>query len=113
MRQHSRVTFRSIFRIKVFDTTKNQLIGYVADVSATGLRLLSDTAMVAGTQRPLRLKMRVREDEMLQMDIQVKCMWSGANDKTGHFESGFTLVSHSAEYTKLIDDLMALRASRE
>jgi len=110
MRQHTRVAFRSIFRIKVFDATKNQLIGYVADVSATGLRMLSDAAMVAGTERTLRLKMRVREDEMLQMDIQVRCMWSRPNDKTGHFESGFTLVSQSAEFAKLIDDLLALRA---
>lgn len=113
MRQHTRVTFRSIFRIKVFDPIKNQLIGYVADVSATGLRLLSDTAMQAGTLRALRLKMRVGDNEMLQMDIQVKCMWSGANDKTGHFESGFTLMSESAEFAKLVGDLLAMRSRTE
>lgn len=110
MRQHTRVTFRSMFRIKVYDTTKSLLIGYVGDVSESGLRLLSDTAMEIGTTRTLRLKMRVREDEVLQIDIHVVCMWSRANDKTGHFESGFTLVKESAEFAKLVTDLLALRA---
>lgn len=110
MRQHTRVTFRSMFRIKVYDATKNLMIGYVGNVSESGLRLLSDTAMEAGTQRILRLKMRVREDEMLQIDIQVRCMWSRPNDKTGHFESGFTLMSQSAEFAKLANDLLTLRA---
>jgi hypothetical protein len=109
MRQHSRVTFRSMFRIKVYDAIKNLMMGYVGDVSETGLRLLSDTLMEVGRQRILRLKMRVREDEVLQLDIQVVCMWARENDKTGNFESGFTLVNQSAEYAKLVGDLLALR----
>lgn len=110
MRQHPRVTFRSLFRIKVYDVSKNLLIGYVGDVSESGLRLLSDTAIDTRAERTLRLKMRVREDEMLQMDIRVVCMWSKANEKTGFFESGFILVSESAEFAKLVSDLLALRA---
>lgn len=109
MRQHTRVTFRSLFRIKVYDAAKGLLIGYVGDMSESGVRLLSDIAIETGDIRTLRLKMRVREDQMLQIDIQVVCMWSRLNDKTGHFESGFILVGQSAEFSKLVNDLLALR----
>lgn len=111
MRRQSRIAFRSIFRIKVYDT-RNQLIGYVADVSETGLRLLSDTLMEAGSDMTLRLKMRVGDDQTLQMDINVSCMWARENDKTGHFEAGFALIDNSAEYTKLVSDLRATRGAR-
>jgi c-di-GMP-binding flagellar brake protein YcgR len=110
MRQHRRISFRSIFRIKVCNRLNDQLIGYVADLSAGGLRLLSDTAMEPDSCTVMRLKMRVREDEILQLDISLRCMWSRENQKTGRFESGFLLLEPSAEFTRLVDDLLAARA---
>lgn len=111
MRQQSRIVFRSIFRIKVYDT-RNLLIGYVADVSETGLRLLSDSLMESGTDMTLRLKMRVGEDKSLQMDVNATCMWARENEKTGHFEAGFALINGSAEYSKLVRDLRVTRGAR-
>ncbi len=111
MRQHSRIEFRSIFRVKVY-TTSNQLIGYVADVSETGLKLLSDSLMDAGTDMSLRLKMRVNEKETLQIDIKVLCMWARENESTGHFEAGFTLINPSSEYDRLVYDLRMTRGRR-
>lgn len=110
MRNQSRISFRSLFRIKACNRLSDQLIGYVADVSATGLRLLSDTAMAPDSCTIMRLKMRVREDEVLQLDVSLRCMWSRENQKTGRFESGFVLLEPSAEFTRLVDDLLAIRA---
>jgi hypothetical protein len=110
MRKHSRIVFRSLFRIKVYSRRSDQLIGYVGDLSETGLKLLSDTAMEPDSHKTLRLKMRVGDDQLLQLDIEVRCMWSSENEKTGRFESGFTLLQPSAEFARLVADLQAARA---
>lgn len=109
MRQHSRLTFRSMYRIKVLNRDNDYLLGYVADLSETGLRLLSDTPQVVDTRLPLRLKMRVAENEMLVMDIDAICMWARESEKTDFFESGFTLTKPSPDYSKLVQELLAAR----
>lgn len=91
MRNRSRLQFRSIFRVKVSNPKTNALIGYVGDVSENGLKLLTDTAFEEGASVPLRLRMRVKEDEVLQFDLLVCCRWTGTNAKTGYFEAGFIL----------------------
>lgn len=113
MRNQSRLQFRSIFRVKVSNPKTNALIGYVGDVSETGLKLLSDTSFEQGARVPLRLRMRVKEDEVLQFDLDVTCKWSGSNAKTGYFEAGFILEEPSAEFTLMVEKLRIQRGETE
>lgn len=106
MRQNSRITFRSIFRIKVSKRENDRPIGYVGDLSSTGLRLLLDQAsLVVGSRAELRLRTRNREGDVIHVDIDVICMWSRENEKTGYFEAGCTLESPSEDFTALINTL--------
>jgi hypothetical protein len=109
MRRYSRLSFRSMYRVKVLMRDNDYLLGYVADLSETGLRLISDTPQVVDARLPLRLKMRIAEDEILVMDIDAICMWSRESDKTDFFESGFTLTKPSVDYSKLVQELLAVR----
>lgn len=109
MRNQSRLIFRSIFRVKVSNPKSGALIGYVGDVSEFGFKLLSDTAIEPGTHRDLRLRMRLAENELLQIDLQASCRWSGVNEKTGYFEAGFILEQPSAEFTSLVEKLRIMR----
>lgn len=109
MRQHTRITFRSIFRIKVSDCQTDQLIGYVGDVSESGLRLLSDTPQEVDSCLDLRLRMRDREGELRKVDIQALCLWSQENPRTGHFESGFRLAQDSEAFTLLVRNMRPMR----
>lgn len=109
MRQHSRLAFRSMYRIKVLNRHNDYLLGYVADLSETGLRLLSDTPQAVDTRLSLRLKMRLAEDEMLVMDIDAICMWSRESEKPDFFESGFTLTKPSPDYSEVVQELLAAR----
>lgn len=113
MRYQSRLQFRSIFRVKVSNPKTGALIGYVGDVSENGLRLLSDTAIEAGVRMPLRVRMRVREDEVLQFDLDVTCKWSGTNAKTGYFEAGFILERPSTEFTLMVEKLRIQRGETD
>jgi hypothetical protein len=113
MRYQSRLQFRSIFRVKVINPKTGALIGYVGDVSETGLKLLSDTAMEVGAPMPLRLRMRVKEDETLQFDLNVTCRWSGVNAKTGYFEAGCILEEPSAEFTLMVANMRIQRGETD
>lgn len=113
MRHQSRLPFRSIFRVKVSNPVTNALIGYVGDVSENGLKLLSDKAFVQGDKVALRLRMRVKEDEVLQFDLQVNCVWSGANSKTGYYEAGFILEKPSSEFTLMVEKMRIQRGETE
>ena len=113
MRNQSRLQFRSIFRVKVSNPVTNALIGYVGDISETGLKVLSDKAFVQGERVSLRLRMRVKEDEVLQFDLDVTCKWSGSNAKTGYFEAGFILEVPSAEFTVMVEKLRIQRGEIE
>jgi len=109
MRNQSRLIFRSIFRVKVSNPKNGALIGYVGDVSEFGFKLLSDTEIEPGTLRDLRLRMRLAENELLQIELNACCKWSGVNEKTGYFEAGFILEQPSAEFTALVEKLRIMR----
>ncbi len=113
MRHKSRLQFRSIFRVKVSDPKTDALIGYVGDVSETGLKLLSDIRFAQGVRLPIRLRMRVKENEVLQFDLDVTCKWSGNNAKTGYFEAGFRLEQPSAEFSLMVEKMRIQRGETE
>ncbi|WXL25749.1 PilZ domain-containing protein [Ectopseudomonas mendocina] len=105
MRQHPRITFRSMFRIKISRVEDDQLIGYVGDISEGGLRMLGDNLLEPGSEHHLRLRMRDRFGEMRQVDVQTICQWSAENTRTGHVESGMALKNESHAYNKLLADI--------
>lgn len=109
MRQHSRFTFRSIFRVKVSVRPEDRLIGYIGDLSETGVRLLTDTLLAVDSSLALRLRMRDRAGEMRLVDIDVLCLWARENSKTGHFEAGCTLLQPSPEFSRLVAEMRANR----
>lgn len=113
MRNQSRLPFRSIFRVKVSNPASGALIGYVGDVSETGLKILSDTAFDVGTNTSFRLRMRLSEAETLQFDLNVTCMWTGTNVKTGYFEAGFILQQPSAEFTLMVEKMRIQRGETD
>jgi hypothetical protein len=113
MRHQSRLQFRSMFRVKVSNPKTGGLIGYVGDVSENGLKVLSDVPFETEKRVALRVRMRVREDEVLQFDLDVSSRWTGTNAKTGYFEAGFILEQPSSEFTNMVEQLRVLRGETD
>ncbi|MEW6459928.1 MULTISPECIES: PilZ domain-containing protein [Pseudomonadaceae] len=112
MRQSSRITFRSTFRIKISDRERDTLIGYAGDVSECGMKLLSDALVEPGSTLKLRVRMRDREGNLRQVDVDMVCQWSQENTRTGFFEAGMALQGESAEYVRLIEGMRKLRKEK-
>ena len=105
MRQSSRITFRSIFRIKVSDRERDTLIGYAGDVSEGGMKLLGDALIEPGRELKLCIRMRDRDGELRQIDVDMLCQWSQENSRTGFFEAGLALQGSSDAYQQLVEGM--------
>ncbi|WP_017938269.1 PilZ domain-containing protein [Zestomonas thermotolerans] len=112
MREHSRIVFRSIFRIKVNDRRNDRLIGYVGDISEHGLKLLGDAPVEVGSELQLRLRMRNHDGQMRYAEVDVVCLWSRENPQTGYFEAGLKLQCPSVPFSELVRELRERRAAR-
>ncbi|SDH83921.1 PilZ domain-containing protein [Pseudomonas panipatensis] len=113
MRQHNRIVFRSMFRIRAVDGRSGKLFGYVADLSETGLKLRCDELLEADSVLDLRLRMRDREGHMREAEVSVRCIWSRENAQTGQFEAGLALEQPSMTFSELMRSLRAGRRSAD
>lgn len=113
MRQHDRITFRSMFRIRVHDAASGALIGYAADVSESGLKLRCDVLLEADSVLDLRLRMRDREDRMRVAEVKMRCVWARENAQTGQYEAGLKLELPSTTFHELMNELRSGRRTAE
>ncbi|MGN0921991.1 MAG: PilZ domain-containing protein [Cellvibrio sp.] len=109
MRQHHRLIFRSLFRARVYDTTTNELIGYIADISESGFRLRGDMHIEAGSRHLFKITLRQSESKNPTFTVNAECIWCRENTTTGHIETGFTLVEPNEEYQACIAQMVAKR----
>ncbi|NMG69051.1 PilZ domain-containing protein [Parazoarcus communis] len=102
MRELSRIVMRSMFRIKVYLRTENRMIGYVGDLSESGLKLLTDDPLDVGAQYALSLRMRGLDGELRATEVDGLCCWSQRGARSGHVESGLRVDVPSSAYSALI-----------
>ncbi len=103
MRNQSRQQFRSLFQAKVSNSRNGSLIGYALDVSESGLKVISESPFV--TDERLHMLMQVRENEIVQFDLDATCKWSGTNADTGYFEGGFCLDHPPSAFASMVETL--------
>lgn len=91
--------------LKVFNGVNDRLIGYLGNVSADGLMLISTLPLMVGADFDLHLK--IPADEGPQMDIELKatCLWCHEDVTPQHFDAGFSLKTAPPEYTQLVSAL--------
>ncbi len=110
MRHQNREQFRFLFQVKVSNPRNGSLIGYVGNVSESGLKILSDSPFVQ--EECLRLCIKI-PDENMQFDLDATCKWSGDNSNLGYFEGGFYLDKPSATFASMVEGLRNRRSKVE
>ncbi|HEY8938538.1 MAG TPA: PilZ domain-containing protein [Cellvibrio sp.] len=103
MRNQSRQQFRSMFYAKVSNPRNGALIGYVGDVSESGLKIVSDAPFVQDEH--LQMHMQMREEKAARFDLDARCKWATCNTETGYFEAGFILQQPSPSFTLMVKRL--------
>lgn len=105
MRKFSRFPFIKGMRIDVRDPARNLSLGYAADVSLGGLRLIGEEAMTAGEQYEIVLD--IPKSELIpaqQIPLKVVCQWTRKNFRRG-FEQGLKVVEPSRAFENLVKTL--------
>ncbi|MFB3305498.1 MULTISPECIES: PilZ domain-containing protein [unclassified Pseudomonas] len=92
--------------LQVFNRFTDKPIGYLGNVSAKGLMLISHLPLMVDADFELRLKIPDQEGEIQAIDLTATCLWSHEDINPQHYDSGFSVIKASAEYEQLITALL-------
>jgi len=90
--------------LKVFNRITGKPIGYLGNVSESGLMLISQLPMLVGADFELQLKIPSSGGSQL-VNIEANCMWCSEDMTPGHYDSGFALTRTCSEYKALVGAL--------
>ncbi len=91
--------------LKVFNRHTDKPMGYLGNVSSTGLMLISQLPLLVGPEFALQIKVPAHDGSLQLIDLDAHCMWCREDATPGNFDSGFELVSTPPEYDQLISAL--------
>lgn len=99
MRHNSRQSFPSHVHIKVSNPRNGALIGYVGDISESGVKILSDLPFV----RDERMRIKIHSDGVAQFLLDAVCIWSDNHDEPEYFAGGFFLEQPPAGFISTVE----------
>jgi hypothetical protein len=88
--------------LEVFNSVTDKPIGFLGNVSADGLMLISDLPMMIGADFDLRLKVPAGNDRTQVIDLRGCCLWCHEDATPHHYDAGFSLRRPPPEYAQLI-----------
>jgi hypothetical protein len=91
--------------LKVFNRHTDQPMGYLGNVSETGLMLISQLPLLVGPVFALQIKVPENDGSVKLIDLDAHCLWSREDATPGNYDSGFKLVSTPPEYEQLVNAL--------
>lgn len=99
------------FSLCVVDLDSNTILGNLADISATGMKLVTDTPIPVEKTFRVRLDIALGDDHQESVRFETRSVWSRKDHNPGQYETGFsnTLSPRASEsIQRLIDLLMSI-----
>ncbi len=91
--------------LKVFNSVTDKPIGFLGNVSADGLMLISQLPMMVGADFDLRLKIPASNGCQQVIDLTACCLWCHEDETPHHYDAGFSLQRAPLEYEQLMQAL--------
>ncbi|KAF2410151.1 PilZ domain-containing protein [Pseudomonas antarctica] len=92
--------------LQVFNRLTDKPIGFLGNVSAGGLMLISQLPLMVDVDFELRLKIPGPDGELQTIDLTATCLWSREDINPQHYDSGFNVIQAGEEYGQLITALL-------
>lgn len=105
MRKFSRFPFIKGMRIDVRDPVRNVSLGFAADVSLGGLRVIGEETFAAGEQYEIVLN--IPQSDLIheqQIPLTVVCQWTRKNFRRG-YEQGLRVQEPPRAFENLVKTL--------
>ncbi|NBF02897.1 PilZ domain-containing protein [Pseudomonas sp. Fl5BN2] len=87
--------------LKVFNRFTDKPVGFLGNLSADGLMLISQLPMLIGAEFELRVKVPCGEGQVQLIDFSASCLWCHEDLTPHHYDSGFSLLRVSPEFAEL------------
>lgn len=91
--------------LRVFNSVTDKPVGFLGNVSADGLMLISQLPMMVGVDFQLRLKIPLDGNSQRVIDLNACCLWCHEDATPQHYDAGFSLQRAPPEYGKLVEAL--------
>ncbi|EKD26492.1 MAG: hypothetical protein ACD_79C01157G0001 [uncultured bacterium] len=89
---------------KAIEKNSGDLFGKLSDISSEGIRLLHNAVIEVGTRLNIKVLLP-RELKMLELDMQVECIWHEKEPVREYKTSGFKIINISTEQQSLIRNI--------
>jgi len=93
------------YYLNVFNRFTDKPLGFIGNLSETGLMLISRYPMMTDMRFEMRLKIPAQHGELRYVDISATCLWSREDVTPGSFDSGFALISPPDDIRIMIEAL--------
>jgi len=103
-RKHSRR--RTRFPAVVLDQSSDRFIGYVGNLAACGIMIVSDGPLEVGAESRFKIALPEEIRGRTQLTFSATCLWSQAGADSCTYCSGFEFKSLSAEDHEIIRSLV-------
>lgn len=86
--------------LKVFNRFTDRPVGFLGNVSADGLMLISSLPMLIGAEFELRVKTLSGDGQVQLIDFSARCLWCHEDLTPHHYDSGFSLLRATPEFAE-------------
>lgn len=93
------------YYLNVFNRHTDKPLGFIGNLSETGLMLISPYPMMTGACFEMRLKIPGQHGQLRYIDFSATCRWSREDVTPGSFDSGFILNAPPTDIRHMIDAL--------
>ena len=92
----------------VYDTEYNELIGHLADLSTTGMRVISKDALWLDQTFAIRIDLPREVRDRTEINAVARVIWSRPHPTNGLFDLGFHFETVSDDDTQTIRQLLSI-----
>lgn len=93
------------YYLNVFNRLTDKPLGFIGNLSETGLMLISPYPMMTNARFEMRLKIPGQHGQLRYIDFSATCRWSREDVTPGSFDSGFELNTPTNDIRSMIDAL--------
>ncbi len=97
----------TVFYMKVHDTATNRLAGFLADITTSGMKLVSEEPLALGATYRLQLDLPDTVTEPRVIDLKAKTVWSRYEESFGFYDIGLEFLEISENGRQTIENPLA------
>ena len=96
-----------IFYLRVFDKKSNELLGYLVDITAEGMMLISEKPIETSKHYELKMDLPSEIGDNKHLIFHADSLWSRKDVNPDFWDTGFKFLDLSAENQDLISNLIS------